>query len=110
MKLLLDENLSPTLVPKLQSTYPGSIHVRDAQLGHTPDADIWDFALAHGFVIVSKDSDFEHRSLLSGGPPKVVHLQFGNCPTAVVLGRLLAHETDIAALACDPQEHLLVIR
>jgi len=32
----------------------------------------------HGFVIVSKDSDFQQRSLLYGNPPKVVWIRLGN--------------------------------
>lgn len=43
-----------------------------------PDRDIWDYALEHGFVIVTKDSDFYHRCLLDKQPVKVIHLKLGN--------------------------------
>ena len=44
MKLLLDENLAPRLVRELASLFPGSVHVREADLRQSPDAEIWEFA------------------------------------------------------------------
>jgi len=43
------------------------------------DTEIWNYAKAHGFVIVSKDSDFQARSLFYGHPPKFIWLRVGNC-------------------------------
>ncbi len=43
------------------------------------DVDIWNYAKDKGYVIVSKDLDFQQRSLLFGHPPKVVRLRVGNC-------------------------------
>lgn len=43
-----------------------------------PDRDIWDYAREHELVIVTKDSDFYHRCLLSAHPAKVIHLKLGN--------------------------------
>ena len=81
MKLLLDENLSPELAKSLSDLYSGSAHVHECGLGSTDDEQIWAFAKANGFVIVSKDSDFRAKSLLQGAPPKVVWLRIGNCTT-----------------------------
>jgi predicted nuclease of predicted toxin-antitoxin system len=75
VKLLLDENLSPRLIAALQDLYSGSLHVRDCGLRGASDAQIWRYALENGFAIVSKDSDFAQRSLLLGGPPKVIWLR-----------------------------------
>ena len=72
MKLLLDQNLSPRLLPALESLYPGSSHVRLIGLRDAGDDAIWDYARDHDFIIVSKDSDFHQRSLLFGFPPKVI--------------------------------------
>lgn len=82
MKLLLDENLSPRLIAALQDLYSGSLHLRDCGLRGASDARIWQYAVENGFAIVSKDSDFAQRSLLLGGPPKVIWLRIGNCTTA----------------------------
>ena len=66
MKLLFDQNLSPKLPRLLAKLYPSSAHVRDVGLRDASDSEIWQFAKTKGFVIVSKDSDFQQRSLLYG--------------------------------------------
>jgi predicted nuclease of predicted toxin-antitoxin system len=81
VKLLLDANISPTLIGRLTSEYPDSMHVRDAGLRHASDAEIWDYAKVHDFVVVSKDTDFRERSFVEGFPPKVIWLAIGNAGT-----------------------------
>jgi predicted nuclease of predicted toxin-antitoxin system len=79
MKLLFDQNLSPRLPRMLADLYPDSLHVRDVGLRDATDSKIWEYAKRNGFVIVSKDSDFQQRSLLYGHPPKFIWLRVGNC-------------------------------
>lgn len=81
MKLLLDQNLSPRLCQLLADLDATVAHVRDAGLQAADDAAIWDYALGHGFMIVTKDSDFNSRAFLFGAPPKVVSIRLGNCST-----------------------------
>ncbi len=66
MKLLLDENLPPRLADVLQSEFSGSTHVHSCGLGSADDEAIWEYARREGFTIVSKDSDFQERSVLCG--------------------------------------------
>ena len=84
MKLLLDQNLSPHLVSRLDDLFPGSMHVVSAGLASAEDLELWDFALQSGFAIVTKDADFNELSVLRGCPPKVIWLQLGNCTTSEV--------------------------
>ena len=79
MKLLFDENLSPKLVMALADVFPNSAHVDRLGLGGSPDNEVWDYAKQHGFVLISKDSDFYEKSMLYGHPPKVVWIKQGNC-------------------------------
>jgi predicted nuclease of predicted toxin-antitoxin system len=79
MKLLFDQNLSPRLPRLLADIYPESVHVREVGLRDAHDIEIWEYAKAHGYAIVSKDSDFQQRSLLQGAPPKFIWLRVGNC-------------------------------
>jgi predicted nuclease of predicted toxin-antitoxin system len=79
MKLLFDQNLSPRLPRLLADIYPESIHVRQVAHREADDLAIWEYALRHGYAIVSKDSDFQQRSLLHGAPPKFIWLRVGNC-------------------------------
>ncbi len=79
MKLLFDQNLSPRLPLLLADIYPESVHVREVGLRDAGDGVIWQYAKDQGFAIVSKDSDFQQRSLLVGSRPKFIWLRVGNC-------------------------------
>ena len=72
--MLFDENLSFRLVAQLADLFPDSTHVRDVGLASASDDDVWSYATAHGFTIVSKDADFHQRSFLEASPPKVIWL------------------------------------
>jgi predicted nuclease of predicted toxin-antitoxin system len=69
VKLLFDENLSPRLSERVASLFGGSKHVHECDLGASDDGVIWQFALDHRFVLVSKDLDFYERTLVYGHPP-----------------------------------------
>lgn len=91
MKLLLDENLSRRLAPLLQERFPESSQVCLLGLERASDREIWDYAKAHGFVVVTCDSDFEALSLLYGAPPAVIRLKSGNLSRAAILALLNDH-------------------
>ena len=95
MKLLLDQNLSWKLVKQLQGNYPGTEHIKTALTIHAEDIDIWQFAADNGFVVVSKDDDFEQRSILLGHPPKVIWITLGNCKTSDIEALLINSEETI---------------
>ena len=71
MKLLFDQNLSWRLPAKLSDLYPDSQHIREVGMTESQDVDVWNYAKANGFVIVSKDLDFQQRSLLLGPSAEV---------------------------------------
>lgn len=54
MKLLFDQNLSPHLPRRLADIYAESVHVRVVGLRDASDAEIWQYAKAEGYTIVSK--------------------------------------------------------
>lgn len=109
MKLLFDENLSPVLVQALAAIFPGSEHVHQVGLGSSDDEAIWQFALARGFTIVTKDSDFHERALLLGYPPKVIWIRRGNCSTADVETVLRAGADEIDRLGKDEEAAVLIL-
>ncbi len=109
MKLLFDENLSPKLPRLLATFFPGSAHVRECGLLGQSDEDVWDSARANGFTIVSKDSDFQQRSLLYGHPPKIIWLRIGNCTRQQLVQLITTHEPEIQALDAAPYESVLVL-
>jgi predicted nuclease of predicted toxin-antitoxin system len=81
VKLLFDENLSPRLARVLSDLYPDSTHVHGCGLGSEDDSDVWQFAKANLFTIVSKDSDFSRSEVLHGHPPKFIWIRAENCST-----------------------------
>ena len=108
MKLLFDENLPPRL-SHLADIYPASVHVRDVGLKNVPDELVWQYAKSHDLVIVSKDSDFHHRSLLFGFPPKVIWLRRGNCSVQEIEMILRDHQAEIEAFGEDTEGAFLVL-
>lgn len=109
MKLLFDHNLSYRLVTALQHDYPDSQHVRDADLSTASDDAVWQYAIQHGFTIVTKDADFHQRSFLFGHPPKVIWIRAGNCSTAMIETLLRRHQTHIAAFATEQDGAFLTL-
>jgi len=69
MKFLFDQNLSPRLPRLLADIYPESLHVREIGMREATDTEIWQYAKTNNFVVVSKDSDFQSRSLFYESPP-----------------------------------------
>lgn len=109
MTFLFDQNLSPQLPNLLADLYPDSVHVRDVGLRDATDAEIWAYAGRHGFIIVSKDSDFQQRSLLYGHPPKFVWLRVGNCPVSTIEELLRRHSVAIHTFGQDSvKSHLML--
>jgi predicted nuclease of predicted toxin-antitoxin system len=93
VKLLFDENLASDLARDLADLYPDSAHVRSLGLGGATDDAIWARAALDGFVLVTKDEDFQRLSVLRGAPPKVIWIRLGNCATADV-SRLLRFRSE----------------
>ncbi len=109
MKLLLDENLSRKLVIRLAELYPDSAHVVELDLLARPDREIWEFAKANGFVIVSTDSDFYELATTMGPPPKVVWLRNWTHPTRDAEFVLRREAVRITNFASDPELAVLVL-
>lgn len=109
MKLLFDQNLSWRLPAKLADLYSDSQHVREAGMKESQDIDIWNYAKANGFVIVTKDMDFQQRSLLFGHPPKVVRLRVGNCTVQTIEDLLRQYSEIIRAFGIDVAKSYLAL-
>ena len=53
------------------------IHVVDID-PKMKDSEVWKYALSNDLIILTKDSDFYLRTVLSDSCPKVIYLQLGN--------------------------------
>jgi predicted nuclease of predicted toxin-antitoxin system len=109
VRLLFDESLSPKLTYLLTQEYPSSEHVRDAGLLGATDRQIWDYARAHGFAVVSKDTDFRERSYVEGAPPKVIWLDIGNTGTAAIAYLFREERRRVLAFEASSESSLLIL-
>jgi len=98
VKLLFDQNLSPSLLDSLADIYPESVHVQSVGLERADDTAVWDFARLQNLVIVTKDADFQERSLIAGAPPKVIWIRRGNCSTSDIEAILRRHSDEALQL------------
>ena len=78
MKLLFDQNISFRVVSLIQGIFPDARHVKDFDLQHATDRQIWNFAKENGYHIITFDSDFFDMVTLFGHPPKMIWLRAGN--------------------------------
>jgi predicted nuclease of predicted toxin-antitoxin system len=109
VKLLFDENLSPRLAHLLDEEYPGSAHVRYVGLLGATDAEIWEYARANGFVIVTKDTDFRERSAVEGAPPKVIWLAVGNAGTMAIAFLLRQEHQRVQVFDAETETSILIV-
>ena len=109
MKLLFDQNLSPRLPRLLADIYAESVHIREIGLRDASDAEIWEYAKTNGYAIVSKDSDFQQRSLLEGSPPKFIWLRVGNCKVSRIERLLRSYSTAIHTFDLDQSKSHLML-
>lgn len=95
MKLLLDENLSRRLVPFLQHDFPGTNQVVLLGMERASDKEVWLRAKTDGYVVVTKDADFQELSVVWGAPPQVIRLRTPNQTRASVLKLLIDNKNVI---------------
>lgn len=110
MKLILDENLSRRLVPRIADLFPDSTHVATEGLLRAPDSAVWEFARAHGFAIVTADADFYELATTVGPPPKVIWLRGCDYPTAVCEELIRSQAIRIVEFLEDTRMAVLVLR
>ncbi len=102
MKLLFDENLSPSLVHRLADLFPDSAHVHHLGLGQADDATISAFARDHDYIVVTKDADFRALRLTFGSrASRVAWIRSGNGSTKMIESILRSRALALEALAYD---------
>lgn len=110
MKLLLDENLSPRLVNRLNQLFPGLKHVRDVGLKQADDQQIFNWARENVVAIITTDADFVAMTQRQGWPPKVVHLEQCDFPLRVIEDWLRRSAVRISEFGKDDSVGLLSLR
>lgn len=109
MKLLFDQNLSPSLVTRLTDLFPDSDHVFNLGLDRASDSEIREYAKREAHLIVTKDADFSDLCVLNGFPPKVIWIRRGNCTTMDLERLLRDHHKQIETLNADASNGVLTL-
>jgi len=92
---LIDVNL-----PYYFSFWEGEKFVHQADLGVTwSDEKIWKYARKHNLTVITKDSDFSNRIIMTNPPPKVIHLKIGNMKLNQLYDFLSKHWDEILKLS-----------
>lgn len=110
MKLLLDNNLSPRLIERLDDLSPDSSHVNLLGLASASDIEVWNTARERGYCLVSKDSDFNDLVAARGFPPKVIWLRIGNCTTTQIEVLIRASYEEIKTFSSSDSAGLLELQ
>ena len=85
VRFLIDAQLPPALGRLIADHGYTAEHVSEICMLGADDSPIWDYALQHGAVIVTKDEDFPHRSGQSKTAPAIVWLRIGNTSRRALL-------------------------
>lgn len=110
MNLLVDANLSWRLERLLKPDFPNVVAVEKTGLPiPATDIDIWDWAKANDFIILTNDEDFFNLLLTKGYPPKVVWLRMGNQRTQNLARILRQKAADIKEFALNKDLGVLEI-
>ena len=109
MKLLLDFNLSPKLIPLISDLFPGSIHLSSPGFhGETDDWVIWEYAREHSFALLTTDGDFLRIAEERGHPPRIIRLARMNYRTRFAAELLRRYSIRIAEFGLSDQAVLIL--
>ena len=99
MKFLVDAQLPRRLALWLQQRGHEVTHTLDlAQQNRTPDPSLLALANKDGYVLLTKDSDFEISFELGQGPPRLLLISTGNIHNDELLELFARHEEDLLRL------------
>ncbi len=108
IRLIVDENISWRIKKHLSNW--DILPVAQILINHKiDDYDIWKFAKANNYPILTFDEDFTDIQNLRGYPPKIIWLRFRNSPTSEITSKLIALKTEIVAFLDNPELGVLEI-
>ncbi|MCI1749352.1 MAG: DUF5615 family PIN-like protein [Acidipropionibacterium sp.] len=78
MRFLVDAQLPPALTALLASHGHLAEHVIDIGPADAADVDLWNYALQHSAILVTKDEDFSQMTTWAAKSPTIVWIRVGN--------------------------------
>lgn len=98
MRFIVDAQLPPALARLLFARGYLAEHVAEVGLRDADDSAIWQYALAHQAILVTKDEDFAQRARKGRPTPVIVWLRMGNTSRRALLEWLEPLIPDIEAM------------
>jgi predicted nuclease of predicted toxin-antitoxin system len=109
IRIIVDAQLPPALATWLGQQGLAATPVRELGLRDSDDGSIWNFAVAGGWTVVTKDEDFVERCVANASAPPVIWLRIGNCTNAVLFSWLAPFIPEIKR-RLDEREKLIEVR
>jgi predicted nuclease of predicted toxin-antitoxin system len=93
---LVDAQLPPALAEALRQAGREAVHVIDLGLLAATDQRIWDEAISHSAVLVTKDRDFPLRRAARNDGPTILWVRVGNTSNRQLIELVLSALPTIA--------------
>jgi len=106
VNFLVDNQLPAALCSFLNSQGHQSVHVVALEMDESCDLEIWDYATAGNWIVVSKDEDFLHLANRPGDTGKLLWVRIGNCRRQTLLQ---AFKSELPAIIRSFTEGIRVI-
>jgi predicted nuclease of predicted toxin-antitoxin system len=103
VRFLIDAQLPPALARLLDERGHQAEHGTEVGPADASDRAIWQYALDHDAVIVTKDEDFADMVAIGADGPPVVWVRIGNTRSAVLLRWFEPLIGDIVEMVSDGQ-------
>tara|TARA_R110002050_G_scaffold300722_2_gene471883 strand:- start:23312 stop:23647 length:336 start_codon:yes stop_codon:yes gene_type:complete len=81
MKLLIDQNISNRIIESISDIFPGSAHVKEANLSDASDEEIRAYAYSNKFALVTTISDFFDLNMVLENAPKIIYIKGNHVTT-----------------------------
>ena len=110
IRILIDQNISHRIIPKISTTFSAVEHVRNLGLQQASDYEIFLQARGQQFdAILTIDEDFLNLIQVFGSPPKIIWLRLGNCQTDYIASVLVAYREQIESFMLNDELKILQI-
>ena len=109
MRFLVDAQLPPALARMLSQSGHTAEHGADIGLLSASDSEIWQYAIAHDAVLITKDEDFADQVALGRPAPIVVWVRVGNTSRRALLDWFVPRTGQIVEMS-ESGERLIELR
>ena len=97
-------------MPFLQDAFSDISHVTALGLERATDRQIWEYAKANVFVVVTSDGDFGELSVILGAPSHIVRLKGENLSKSETLRLLLGNCHYVQQRVTDGQACIEIVK